>query len=137
MSKVIIKLDLETTREFRKEFKLEVYSSFTNTEQSELCYQYRVETGFAIENGRDLILSLVDTKDETGKIITTCELSLSKESLGLGCFENFFELGVDLVKGTNSEYYPETKEAIRVLKFLRDRGISFDFEMLIDDIRFN
>jgi hypothetical protein len=77
------KIDAKLAGKIIRELGLSPGSSFTNTEPTELCYEYRVETGFYLPEGKSELVELVDTKDEEGGIITSARVEVDFESLGL------------------------------------------------------
>jgi hypothetical protein len=80
---LINKIDAKLAGKIIRELGLSPGSSFTNTEPTELCYEYRVETGFYLPEGKSELVELVDTKDEEGGIITSARVEVDFESLGL------------------------------------------------------
>ena len=67
-------ISLDTARILRKNLNLHYHSSFTNTEPSELCSEYHVQTGYALLGEDYEFLRLTTTKDENGIEITKYEI---------------------------------------------------------------
>jgi hypothetical protein len=63
-------ISLREARWLKKHLNLEYYSSFTNTEPSELCSEYRIETGYCIPGIMAEFMRLVSTRDEDSKEVT-------------------------------------------------------------------
>lgn len=114
------KIDHEIARTIMNEFDLSHYSSFTNTEPSHLCYEYRVETGFSLNHSgtRSELIHLVDTKnEETGKIQTQAYLILKPESFAIDLDENLED------QKDNIAFY---HFAIKRINELTQLGLSLD-----------
>ena len=74
----------KTAQAIAKQLDLEYSSSFSNPFPSELCHEYRMETGMAFKNsGCDDLLNFVITKDEKEQFVYTAILSLRKSSFGI------------------------------------------------------
>lgn len=71
--------------EIIKGLDLSVGDSFSNNEPSDLCYDYRMETGYWLGIGKSRLVLRVTTKDEDdeSKRITKNTLFINLESLGL------------------------------------------------------
>jgi hypothetical protein len=66
-------------------FNLSVGDTFSNNEPSDLCYEYRMETGYWLPNGESRLVLRVTTKDENDetKHITKNTLIINADSLGV------------------------------------------------------
>lgn len=67
-------ISLKKFKWIKRNIPIIYFSSFTNTEHSELCYEYRVETGYCIVGKSEEFVRLVDTKDDSGNIVTKAYL---------------------------------------------------------------
>ncbi len=76
-------ITLAQARELISRLGLKSGDYFTNTEPSELCYEYRIETGYYLPFGNSRLVLLSTTKDNEGLDVTRATLSFNAESLGI------------------------------------------------------
>lgn len=81
--KLRTKIPNDKAFEIIKQLELKPGSSFTNPEPSELCSEFRIETGYWLSFGNNTLVKLIDLKDDNDKRYTTAELRLNQESLGI------------------------------------------------------
>lgn len=79
------KITNEKAQELIKELSLTSGDYFSNNEPSDLCYEYRMETGYWLNYGNHRLVHLVTTKDENDetKFIHKAYLELTYDTLGL------------------------------------------------------
>lgn len=73
------KITIDQARWIKKHIPLNVYSSFTNTEPSELCSEYRVETGYSIKETGLEFIRFVNTRDNDGDDVFSAYLICETE----------------------------------------------------------
>lgn len=78
-----VKISLEAGRSLIKNLGLVPGDSFSNPEPSDLCYEYRMETGYWLNEGRERLVHLSTTKDEQDQKVTEARLELNLEALGI------------------------------------------------------
>lgn len=83
MSKKLLNISVSQAKQCLTELNLKSGDYFSNTEPSELCYEWRMETGYYLPKAKERILKLTTTKDENDKEITVARLELSLEALGI------------------------------------------------------
>ena len=76
-------ITVDQARRLIKELNLTSGDSFSNTEPSDLCYEYRMETGYWLSNGKNHLVHLSTTKDEKGELQTKAVLKINTQSLGI------------------------------------------------------
>lgn len=80
--KVNISISLEQARELIKQLSLQPGDSFSNPYPSDLCAEYRMETGYWLSFGQSRLVHL-STKEVDNQKVTTARLEINYESLGL------------------------------------------------------
>ena len=81
-----IKISNEDANYIKEQFDLVFHGSFTNTEPSDLCYEYRVETSYSLNNNfsRGPLIEFINTKDkETHKIMTQSWIIVNFDTFGI------------------------------------------------------
>lgn len=79
----MIKISTEQYLKLKKELPLKYGDSFSNSEPSELCYEYRMETGFWLDFGKSRLILASTTKDDAGQLVHNYYIYINKESLGI------------------------------------------------------
>jgi len=80
-----IEITRKQANELIESLKMSAGCSFTNTEPSNLCYEYRIETGYWLSEGRSKLVQLVTTRSEedSGEFETKAFLCLDEDSLSI------------------------------------------------------
>lgn len=75
----------QKAQELIKELNLIYGDSFSNNSPSDLCWEYRMETGYWLPYGNQRLVHLVTTKDEQdeAKYINKAYLELTYDTFGL------------------------------------------------------
>lgn len=81
--KQIIDIPVLKARQLIQELGLNSGDYFTNTEPSELCYEYRIETGYWLSKGKERLVKLTTTKDENDKEVTKARVEINLEAFGI------------------------------------------------------
>lgn len=76
-------IDFKLGKQLIKDLDLKSGDYFSNTLPSELCDEYRVETGFYLNYSKQRLIKLEDTKDDNGNIVHKARIELTQETLGV------------------------------------------------------
>ena len=90
------KITLEQAKSLRSELALKPGDSFSNPFRSDLCDEYRMETGFWLSYGKSRLLHAVTTKDDDGNFVYEHRVEINPETFGLSDEEDYS--AEDLVK---------------------------------------
>lgn len=76
-----LEIDFKVAKRLIENHKLVYCSSFSNNEPSDLCSEYRMETGYSHPDGNGEIIRLVTTKDNEGNDIHRAFIFINEESI--------------------------------------------------------